>query len=388
MYYWFKENPEDFNFKECIINSDLCVLITSKITVKWTDSNKIYRSSIWRVADGFPVSLSFKKFTNFGEQPDFEPISSFYDKNFIVTEKLDGSCLIVSKYKGKLIARTRGTFDARILKNGHELDPLLEKYKIEKYFDPKETADYSLLFEWVSPDNQIILKYNEPDLFLIGGIKHADYSYFSQNVLNSIAHTKKLKRPRIYEYSDLSSYLDLKNKVEQWTSQEGIVLYFNNGQLLKKMKSEWYCKLHNLKSSLSSFSKIAECMYLNGFLVVSEKFNRAEVAKNTYKFIQNQFDFEIAEFIKPTVKSILDRFENNLIRPFIKSKKCLTEISIHQNPKEVLELFEKYPDLNKSITWKLFRNKDTFSYLDIFKIIKINTPSEEKEKLIINKETN
>lgn len=111
-YQWFKESEEEFSFKEVEIAGDLCVLITPLISAKFTDLNKIYRSSIWRVSDGFPVSLGFRKFMNFNEQPAFEPVAPYYDKDFVLTEKLDGSCLIVSKYKGKLIVRTRGTISA------------------------------------------------------------------------------------------------------------------------------------------------------------------------------------------------------------------------------------------------------------------------------------
>jgi hypothetical protein len=37
-------------------------------------------------------------------------------------EKLDGSTLIVSKYNGQYILRTRGTVDASKLANGFELE--------------------------------------------------------------------------------------------------------------------------------------------------------------------------------------------------------------------------------------------------------------------------
>lgn len=368
---WFKENKEDYFFKEEVIGGDLCVLITPKITVKWTEENKIYRSSIWRVSDGTPVSLSFKKFTNFGEQPAFEPISEFFDKDFILTEKLDGSCLIISKYKGQIIVRTRGTFDAHILGNGSELDPLIQKYNILRYFDTRETADFSLLFEWVSPKNQIILKYDEPDLYFIGMINHKDYSYVPQETLNSMAHTSKWKRPRQYQFPDLNSYIELSEKVKTWTSQEGVVLYFNNGQLLKKMKSEWYIKLHQLKSTLSSFMKVGECMYTNGFLVVSKDFNKEKTAKDFYKFIEKQFDFELAEYIKPMIEDILNRFEKYVLNPYIECSKRLKDIKNYDDPKEVLKLFSQFPDLNQKITWLIYRNTP-FNDKVIFKLIKVD----------------
>ena len=117
-------NSEEFNFKDCIIADDECWLITPKnMGVKWTDENARFRSCIVRKSDNFVISQGFKKFTNYGEQSAFEP----WDDSWKIEarHKLDGSLLIVSRYKGEWILRTRGTIDARQLPNGHEIDLLI-----------------------------------------------------------------------------------------------------------------------------------------------------------------------------------------------------------------------------------------------------------------------
>ena len=353
-YQWFKESEEEFSFKEVEIAGDLCVLITPLISTKFTDLNKIYRSSIWRVSDGFPVSLGFRKFMNFNEQPAFEPVAPYYDKDFVLTEKLDGSCLIVSKYKGKLIVRTRGTISAYQQKNASELNPLLEQYKIELYFKSYETADFSLIFEWVTPTNQIVLKYDNPDLFLIGKVNHKDYSYATQKELNSIAHTYKFKRPRQYEYPDIKSYIDLNEKIKSWTSAEGVVVYFNNGQLLKKIKSDWYCTLHRMKSTLSSILKVAEAMYEHGYLN-PETFEAEQVQKQFYEFVEKQFDYEIAEYIKPNMIEVCKKFEQFVVLPYKECQKRLKEINIYEDAHEVVQLLKTYPSLNQTLLWMIYR---------------------------------
>lgn len=368
---WFRGNKKDFLFKEQEIGGDLCVLITPKSNISWTDENKIYRSSIWRVSDGTPVSLGFKKFVNFGEQPTFEPVSEIFDKDFILTEKLDGSCLIISKYKGQIIIRTRGTFDARILKNGSELEPLIQKYNILRYFNSYETANFSLVFEWVSPKHQIVLRYDEPDLYFIGMVNHNDYSYVSQEILNSKAHTVKWKRPRQYQFANLNSYIEIADTIKGWTAREGVVLYFNNGQLLKKMKSAWYNNLHQLKFNISTLNKIVECMYSNGFLVVSEDFNKEKTAKDFYKFIEKQFDFEVAEYIKTSVNTFLNQFERYVIKPYKECLKRLREVENYDNAKEIANLFSQFPSLNQKMTWMIYRDVP-FNDKVILNLIKSN----------------
>ena len=88
------------------------------IGAKWSRDTLHFRSSVWN-EKGELVSASFPKFFNNGESPDLYPNpESFSD--WVTPEKIDGSTLIVSKYKGQLIVRTRGTLDAtRLDKNGH-----------------------------------------------------------------------------------------------------------------------------------------------------------------------------------------------------------------------------------------------------------------------------
>ena len=61
-------DPKQFNFKDCVIAGDDCVLVTPKdMGVEWNDDNKIFRSSIWRKSDGKLISAGFKKFVNYFE---------------------------------------------------------------------------------------------------------------------------------------------------------------------------------------------------------------------------------------------------------------------------------------------------------------------------------
>ena len=92
----------------------------------WGLDNDIFRSSVWDL-DGNLVSASFKKFFNWDEKPDLDPAPASL-QGATLMEKVDGSTLIFSRYKGHTVIRTRGTVDARKQENGHEIDLLCEKY--------------------------------------------------------------------------------------------------------------------------------------------------------------------------------------------------------------------------------------------------------------------
>ena len=244
-------DTENFMSHDHFINGEVVTLIQPKnIGTKWTQENKHLRSSVWN-HEGELISAGFPKFTNFGENPEHFPVPQSLT-NCTVVEKLDGSLLIVSKYKGQYILRTRGTVDAHTMDNGHELEvfktnilPLLDQ--ITSFID---TWSNSMLFEWVSPINKIVINYGDtPDWSLVGIVNHSDYTLYHQSALNVIAHELGLKRPETYTFSDVN---DLLANVEQWKGKEGVVIYSQNGQMLHKVKGAWYLALHHMKSELSN----------------------------------------------------------------------------------------------------------------------------------------
>jgi len=247
-------NSDQFHLKDCVIAGDECVLVTPKnMGVEWTEENKFFRSSIWRKSDMMPVSLGFRKFMNYGEKPEFEPLNP--EDGVRAIQKIDGSCLIVSRYRGELIIRTRGTVDASQLENGHEIEFLKKKYP--KVFDNEwlEWLDcglYTLLFEWTTPTNRIVLNEStEPTLWLIGMVYHPDYSYVNQHNLDTYAKEMGVERPKSYGISLGGSIEDIKKRIEPLADIEGVVIYddapgYGGGQILKKIKTLRYLQLHRI----------------------------------------------------------------------------------------------------------------------------------------------
>ena len=128
-----KIDTTQFMVHQHLLNGEVVHLIQPQfIGCHWTQENKIFRSSLWD-NDGNLISAGMPKFVNWGENPDNFPVPQSV-KNTIITEKIDGSLLIVSKYKGNVILRTRGTVDATKLDNGYEVEIFKEKYlsKLDK----------------------------------------------------------------------------------------------------------------------------------------------------------------------------------------------------------------------------------------------------------------
>lgn len=320
-------DPDQFNIKDCVIAGDECVLVTPKdMSVVWNEDNKIFRSSIWRKSDMHPVSLGFKKFTNLGEQPAFEPMDDYEDLEFV--RKMDGSLLIVSQYKGELIVRTRGTIDASQLENGHEIEFLKNKYP--DVFDNfwLDYERYTLLFEWTTPTNRIVLKESEePTLWLIGIVSHrADsfdirkpYNYFTQEELDIQANFLRVSRPERYT-------LNLQNVAEYLkdeTSIEGVVIYANGGQILKKVKTPRYLYMHKVFTGIKTVDHLFDLFVEYG----------QPQRENFETLLATNFDWELVV----ALKALMDELYNKIRLITYK----LMQINVYLNNSDFIALDRK-----------------------------------------------
>lgn len=254
---------EFFEYKECVISGDDCYLIYPKVSDSdiWTKENLGFRSIIVRKEDNFVVSRGFPKFFNLGQCPRLTDDIPY--KSFNTIEKKDGSLLIVSRYKGETILRTRGTIDISSLENGSEKSILLEKYKdffeILEYFD---TFDFTFLFEWQTPSNVIVIdEVPEPTLTFLAYISNHDgeiFTTYPDNLPDCFNHTEKL---------NFNSVGDVVEYTKNLNDKEGYVLYFhdNMGKVVNmlKVKTPWYVDLHYNMTSIPRTPKRFMRMFLD-----------------------------------------------------------------------------------------------------------------------------
>ena len=296
-------DKESFMVHQHFVGEHECFLVQPKhFGATWNKENLIYRSSLWD-KDGYPVSLSFPKFFNWDEKPDIFPAP--YDlKNAKLMEKLDGSTLIFSRYKGQTVIRTRGTVDAHKQANGYEIDYLCEKYKkFIAYLEMVETSNESFVLEWLSPTNRIILTYgDEPDMVLTAIINHGHYSLMHQSQLDYFASDIGLRRPRTFSYNSVE---EMKSAVEVLKDQEGLCVYYNNEQQIRKVKAASYLFLHRAKSEISSVDKVID-VYIDWFMDRHNLSHEPTGYVEFFEYLTIKFDFEIATMATGHASRICD----------------------------------------------------------------------------------
>jgi T4 RnlA family RNA ligase len=337
------EKLDGFTYKEGTIAGDAVWLVTpDDITTKWNSDTLKYRSVIMRQSDGKIISSGFKKFFNFNEKPDLDPwLSSFKVQ---ATTKKDGSLLIVSKYKDELIVRTRGTFSAKQMLNGFEIDFLMEKYPF--VFDNVLLSNNkSVLLEWTTPNNIIVLREsNEPKLWLIGVIDHDTGRYYTKEELDALAIVLCVDRPKHFSYNSLFECFE---DVNLWKDQEGVVLYSEDGQILKKVKAEHYLTLHKLKSSIASLGNLLD-VYLTST-------NRGDY-NSFYEFIETTMDYELAEACKDNMLKITQT-NMEILAEIEEAKQFVSALKGVTRKDNAVAICQRYTDWRKGLCFNLLDGK-------------------------------
>ena len=161
----------DFVLKEGVFGGMASKLITPiHIGTKFTQKNKIFRSSIWVADTGELLSGGFFKFVNFGENPENFPIPLSID-NCSFVEKIDGSLVCLDYVNGQLCMRTRGTFSYSTIDNASDFEYCLFKSpKIKEWLTVNSHC--TLLAEITTPNLKIVIDYgSEPQFWLVGVVK-------------------------------------------------------------------------------------------------------------------------------------------------------------------------------------------------------------------------
>jgi hypothetical protein len=256
-----------FYKKEIEFCGQTAYLVTPKeMGCDWTRDNIIFRSSIWSTA-GELLSASFKKFCNWGERPEIFPVPTDLT-NSVITDKLDGSCLICDYINDVHNFRTRGTANAISMPNGNEIEIIKQKYpKLLKYM--VNNPDYTVLLEWLSSSNVIVIRYEDcPDVRLIGIVDKLNYTYLTQDRLDAVAEVIGVKRPDVYRFDSIDEML---KSVSSLQGREGVCVYHNNGQSIVKAKAEDYLRLHRMKADMASLKRVAEVYFAQETMMTYEQ---------------------------------------------------------------------------------------------------------------------
>ena len=251
------------------------------------------------------VSLGFCKFLNIEEgsneyQVTQKDLLNAVGSDMYATLKIDGSMLCRYVRDGEVCWRTRGSLQVG-LDNKFELQQFFHDYP--KLVDPTFYSDVSLLFEWVSPENRIVLAYPEPDLYLVGGVRYdrnvpwwdASPALFTMPQLVEVSEDCGVQLPQWYKLNNVAEITKLINDLQTDNEIEGFVIRFANCQRMVKLKTEHYFTLHALRSLLTT-AKLVD-LWL--------QWGRPNFAQYTEQFVKAH-DYDSWQWALPAVSAMYD----------------------------------------------------------------------------------
>jgi hypothetical protein len=297
-------NRDDFTVAEREVNGiETFLIVPKKSKHIWTPDELILRSLLVD-AYGTVLSSGFPKFFNEGEnKEDTRALYAALAAGTVeLTEKRDGSLLIADVINDAPNLRTRGShnlgvFEAPVMALIEEKYPrFLETMRVW----PSPFKRYSLLFEYTAPDNQIVIRYQEPELRLLAVVDKSKLRVeFDRDFLNMVSEAVGVPVVKTFPLNakipvDLSFFRNT-------TDIEGTVarFYLDGKPKFVKVKSAHYVRLHSLRFRLSGSER--KLAFLLDITSEDEIFPKlAEIG----------IDFEGAEFVRPEIEKYLVQMEN------------------------------------------------------------------------------
>lgn len=280
-----------------------------------------------------------KKFFNLFENPFTEDIKD--DQVGLAFKKEDGSLISSFIDKGELFLKSKGSLfsqqvlDAQKWLYDERRKPLLECLKW--YAENGITIN----MEWVSPDNRVVLTYEEPRLIILNARHNITGEYID---LEDLVKDQTINQYMVDNHP-FETINELIKEVQELKDQEGYVVYDQKGaEPVFKIKCPWYVHLHSVKSSVSSDKNLWEAV-AEGVsddikaLFETDKASLDRIAKfeSIYK---KQFSF-----VYKTAIDIYNKLRGNSRKDYaIESQSILNEIGYPQLFNIVMRLYLNGPD--------------------------------------------
>ena len=191
--------------------------------------------------DGAILARPFHKFFNLGERERVEDVD--WSAPHRVLAKLDGSMVHPAMLGGELVLMTRGgvTAQAEAAMNAASDGALaLCRAALADGITP--------IFEFTSPENRIVLAYDDAGLTLLTARETVSGRYLGQADLETLGREHSV--PVVEAFGSVEDAKAFENRVRNEEGIEGYVVAFEDGHRLK-LKTEAYALRHKALSGLA-----------------------------------------------------------------------------------------------------------------------------------------
>lgn len=222
-------------------NPDLRVIGYTEVVQyggQWDDATLEMRGLVYNSRTDEILARPFSKFFTQGQAEAVEPS---LDSEIVAYDKADGSLISFGVYG----VSTRGSFVSdQAIAAGKWLD---DRPAVVDWASAWVAQGVTPLFEWVGPDNRIVLQYDENELILLGGRRIDSGTYVYPERMFAPSGLRVVERVFSGTYGEfLAAGSELLDR-----GLEGVVIWSGPGGPCLKIKEERYVELHKLVTGLN-----------------------------------------------------------------------------------------------------------------------------------------
>lgn len=262
------ENRSEFNVTQRPDYTVISYSVQTPETFKWDPDDPVgsamrreCRGLIFE-SDGMNriIRRPFHKFKNVNEDEQYQIQNIDLNRAHWIREKMDGSMIAPFFIPGSdrvVYGTKRGLTDigndaARFVVNSWSPE-------CRNWVNQFLKDGYTPIFEWCGPNNRIVVDYESTQLTLIGVRNRITGEYLVD--LHSLGFPGSVvNEPEIINGD--YSVSDIVNKCQTLENEEGYVLTFNDGHMVK-FKGDWYLQIHKNKEMVNSLRLIINLVYNN-----------------------------------------------------------------------------------------------------------------------------
>jgi RNA ligase len=195
---------------------------------------------------GEVVGRPLHKFFNVNERLETQLDKLKWEDVQCVMDKRDGSMIhTVSdrQFKFDLGLKSKKVFDSDMAVRAYELLYAPDNWKLRVFSEIMIGAGNTVIYEFTSPNNRIVLGYPHDELRVLHVRKNYTGEYISREQLRELAALYGVHL--VDEVNEFSSFEQMIEAAKTREGIEGWIVQFKNGEMVK-IKTDWYMRRHRV----------------------------------------------------------------------------------------------------------------------------------------------
>jgi RNA ligase len=189
--------------------------------------------------EGKILARPLHKFFNVGEKEETQVANIDWTNISRLMDKRDGSMIMTMVLDGHVVTKTKKSFET--VQATRALEYINAHANFHQFCVFCAVTNCTPIFEWTSPEDRIVLKYERDELVLI----HIRDNVTGEYVLDLHTRVEHFRIPVVQDVTPFVFQINhFLKKVSEEEQKEGYVVQFTDGNMVK-LKTPWYINLHH-----------------------------------------------------------------------------------------------------------------------------------------------